>query len=121
MTRTESRNELARPVNCRDHSPRYADAQIALETARVNRLTERLSLEDETVYLVTTGSDDEEVDEIRLGQVDSRKCWANARRLCPDLLDALDAIRSQWDADCEMVTADRRSWESEYAYTRGVS
>jgi hypothetical protein len=121
MTRTEARNELRRLELSRTTSTRYLGAQIALETARVNRLTERLSLEDETVYLITTDPDDDEVDEIRLGQVDSRKCWANARRLCPNLLDDLDAIRSQWDADAEMVTADRRSWESEYAYTRGVS
>ena len=120
MTLTEARNELARLVNCRDHSPRYADAQIALETARVNRLTERLTLEDDQVYLVTTDPGDDEVDEIRLGQVDSRKCWANARRLCPALLDDLDAIRSQWDADAEMVTADRRSWETTYRMQQGV-
>ena len=82
-----------------------------------DNLTERLSLEDETVYLVTTGSADE-VDEIRLGQVDSRKCWANARRLCPDLLDALDALRSQWDADAEM-SGERVLMEAEYRTNKG--
>jgi len=120
MTLTEARNELRRLELCRTMSTRFLGAQIALETARVARLREYLTLEYDQVYLLTVDPDDEETDETRLGRVDSLRCWNNAKRLCPALLDALDAMRRQYDADCEMVTADRAGWEAEYASTRGV-